>query len=679
MPIEFWREVVDRVAAEAPDTLLLAEAFWMMEGYFVRTLGMHRVYNSAFMNMLAREANDDYQRLIRNVLAFDPKILARFVNFMNNPDEETAIAQFGDGDKAYGVATLMATLPGLPMFGHGQVEGLREKYGMEYRRPKWDERPNDGMVARHLREIAPLLRRRPEFAGTDRFRLLEVEDDGGHALPDVFAYVNGRPGGPANLVLYHNRYAEAHGVVRRSAPFADGDGDTRRVGLAEALGLQGGADRFVRYRDLTDGLVYLARSDALRSGGLPVRLGAYGKRVLVDLVEERDVDGRLERLHRHLAGRGVSDLGEALVALQLAPLHEAFASLLRSRPRGEAAPQGAAADATATEAGAPGEASPPDAEVGPPTRQEPPEHGAEADTAPRSQRAGRTAAAGVEAGAPGGPDEAALRGFLQALEEAAPDERLDLATLRRRWRRVREGATAPGPGWRRAWAVASAFDHPAEVARRLRLDVALAERILSGGEADPLGVGPEGWASLWRAMLPVRRRPDLAQASADAAAPADAAGRPGTPGGAGDREATAAAASSVRPEAAPRDPAAAALAELQRDAGLQRVLGVHHHDGVRWFRREGFRAWLGAWAAVRKLRGEPEARLAGWVAELEAAEARSGYRFERLDAPASPAGDETADGAEADGREHGATTAAEAREDAPCDPDRADGSPERDA
>ncbi|MFW6082876.1 MAG: alpha-amylase family glycosyl hydrolase, partial [Chloroflexota bacterium] len=41
MPQEFWREVVDRVAEEVPDTLLLAEAFWLMEGYFVRTLGMH--------------------------------------------------------------------------------------------------------------------------------------------------------------------------------------------------------------------------------------------------------------------------------------------------------------------------------------------------------------------------------------------------------------------------------------------------------------------------------------------------------------------------------------------------------------------------------------------------------------------------------------------------------------
>lgn len=50
MPEEFWRQVVDRFSEAQSDTLLLAEAFWLMEAYFVRTLGMHRVYNSAFMN-----------------------------------------------------------------------------------------------------------------------------------------------------------------------------------------------------------------------------------------------------------------------------------------------------------------------------------------------------------------------------------------------------------------------------------------------------------------------------------------------------------------------------------------------------------------------------------------------------------------------------------------------------
>src|SRR4051795_3835472 len=153
MPQEFWREVVDRVAAEVPDTLLLAEAFWLMEGYFVRTLGMHRVYNSAFMHMLRDEDNAGYRRGVKDTPEVDPEILKRYVNFMSNPDEKTAVEQFGKGDKYFGVATVMATLPGLPMLGHGQLEGLGEKYGMEFRRAAWGETPDEGLVAAHERML----------------------------------------------------------------------------------------------------------------------------------------------------------------------------------------------------------------------------------------------------------------------------------------------------------------------------------------------------------------------------------------------------------------------------------------------------------------------------------------------------------------------------------------------
>ena len=112
MPNEFWREVVDRVAAEAPDTLLLAEAFWMMEGYFVRTLGMHRVYNSAFMNMLRDEENAKYRALMKNTWSSTRRSCKRYVNFMNNPDERTAVDQFGKGDKYFGVCHADVTMPG---------------------------------------------------------------------------------------------------------------------------------------------------------------------------------------------------------------------------------------------------------------------------------------------------------------------------------------------------------------------------------------------------------------------------------------------------------------------------------------------------------------------------------------------------------------------------------------
>jgi len=102
---------VDRFNKEMPQTLLLAEAFWLMEGYFVRTLGMHRVYNSAFMHMLMKEENQKFRATIKNTLEFNPEILKRYVNFMSNPDEQTAVEQFGKDDKYFGVATLMITLP----------------------------------------------------------------------------------------------------------------------------------------------------------------------------------------------------------------------------------------------------------------------------------------------------------------------------------------------------------------------------------------------------------------------------------------------------------------------------------------------------------------------------------------------------------------------------------------
>jgi glycosidase len=222
MPNEFWREVVDRVAAEIPDTLLLAEAFWLLEGYFVRTLGMHRVYNSAFMNMLRDEENANYRRVMKDTLEFDPEVLKRFVNFMNNPDERTAVDQFGKGDKYFGVCTLLATMPGLPMFGHGQIEGYGEKYGMEYRRAYHDEAPDGWLVNRHEREIFPLLHRRHLFSGVTDFLLYDVFDPGGWVNEDVFAYSN-RHGDERSLVVYHNRFAEAKGWIRQSAAYSVAD------------------------------------------------------------------------------------------------------------------------------------------------------------------------------------------------------------------------------------------------------------------------------------------------------------------------------------------------------------------------------------------------------------------------------------------------------------------------
>ena len=239
MPEEFWRQVVDRVAQEAPDTLLLAEAFWLLEGYFVRTLGMHRVYNSAFMNMLKDEENGKYRSVMKNTLEFNPEVLKRFVNFMSNPDEETAISQFGKGDKHFGICTMMVTLPGLPMFAHGQIEGFTEKYGMEYRYAKWDEQPDQELVRRHEREIFPLMKRRHLFAGVENFLLYDFFSPEGYVNENVFAYSN-RSGDERVLVIYHNKYESARGWVRTSVAYSvkAEEGDRSQV---DSEDLRGGA------------------------------------------------------------------------------------------------------------------------------------------------------------------------------------------------------------------------------------------------------------------------------------------------------------------------------------------------------------------------------------------------------------------------------------------------------
>jgi glycosidase len=333
MPAEFWREVVDRVAAEAPNTLLLAEAFWLMEGYFVRTLGMHRVYNSAFMNMLRDEENANYRSVIKNTLSFDPEVLKRYVNFVNNPDERTAVDQFGKGDKYFGVCTLMATLPGLPMFGHGQIEGYTERYGMEYRRAYHDEQPDPWLVARHEREICPLLHRRHLFAEVRDFLLFDFYADRGHVNEDVFAYSNSS-GGDRALVVFNNRYASTRGWIRTSCAYAEktpgGGKHLRQRTLGEGLGLAD-LSLLVAYRDAINGLEYLHRASDLNERGLQLELRAYQSHVFLDFHHLRDDDAHpWSRLCDSLAGRGVSSLEEALKLLQLEPLHQALQALIES-------------------------------------------------------------------------------------------------------------------------------------------------------------------------------------------------------------------------------------------------------------------------------------------------------------------------------------------------------------
>ncbi|MEW6193717.1 MAG: alpha-amylase family glycosyl hydrolase [Bacteroidota bacterium] len=321
-PKEFWREVVDRINAEMPETLLLAEAFWLMEGYFVRTLGMHRVYNSAFMHMMMKEENAKYRDLISNTLEFEPEILKRYVNFMSNPDEETAIKQFGTDDKYFGVCTLMVTLPGLPMFAHGQIEGYTEKYGMEYQRAYYHEIQNQWLVDRHVREIFPLAKRRYLFSNVTNFWLFDFIDDLGSTNENVFAYTNGEFGERA-LIFYNNKYQYTSGKIFRSSLKLINK-EPKTVTLAEALSINSSPNHYYVFREHVSNLEYLKSGKDFARNGFHIELNAFKYLVYLDFREVYDDEGDYEKLIKKLQGRGVPSISRALTEMKLEPVHSAF-------------------------------------------------------------------------------------------------------------------------------------------------------------------------------------------------------------------------------------------------------------------------------------------------------------------------------------------------------------------
>jgi hypothetical protein len=245
---------------------------------------------------------------------------------MNNPDEETAVAQFGRGDKYFGVCTLLVTMPGLPMFGHGQIDGFEEKYGMEYRRSYRDEQSDGGLVERHEREIFPLMKKRYLFSGSADFKLYDFFSDGS-VNENVFAYSN-RAGAECALVLYNNSYSRASGWIKDAAVAGRDTGG--RDSLCSALALHAEDQCFALMRELRSSLWYIRSSKDIAGRGLFAALDGYQAQVFLDIHEVRDSgSGGWARLNHELSGRGVPDLEAAKMDLVLGELYYRYDEIFK--------------------------------------------------------------------------------------------------------------------------------------------------------------------------------------------------------------------------------------------------------------------------------------------------------------------------------------------------------------
>jgi glycosidase len=326
MPVEFWREVVDRINAEMPQTLLLAEAFWLMESYFVRTLGMHRVYNSAFMHMMMKEENQKYRELLKNTLEFNPEILKRYVNFMSNPDEETAVNQFGKGDKYFGICIMLITMPGLPMFAHGQIEGFTEKYGMEYKCAYYNEFVDEYLVRRHEAEVFPLLQKRYLFSQVYNFELYDFIKNDGNVNENVYAFSN-KHADERVVVVYNNSYEETAGTINFSLQKANTAGGLYNNKLADAAAIKNDSLFYYICREHRSTLEYIFNGKNIHDYGLYIPLSGYEYRVYLDFREVFDHTGIYKTACENLAGNGVPSADQYLQELQLASLHNSIRKL----------------------------------------------------------------------------------------------------------------------------------------------------------------------------------------------------------------------------------------------------------------------------------------------------------------------------------------------------------------
>jgi len=242
MPREFWAEVIGELSRKAPHTLLIAEAFWLTEHFFINEIGMHRVYNSGFMHQLRDEKNREYRSYLKHILRDDPAMLERFVNFLTTPDESPAALQFADPAKYLGACRLQVCLPGLPMFGHGQWEGLKEQYGMDIPRPTQQETVDESLVEQHQRLISPLLHQRACFSSVKNFRLYDFVQPDGTVNEDVLVFSNANEA-QAFLIIFNNNPKIAQGTIGNSVlqKLHVENGQTVSLPLWQNLNLPAGA------------------------------------------------------------------------------------------------------------------------------------------------------------------------------------------------------------------------------------------------------------------------------------------------------------------------------------------------------------------------------------------------------------------------------------------------------
>jgi len=168
---EFWAEVRESL----PDSILIAESYWDTE-WQLQQMGFDYTYDKTLYDRMETFSVQDIYLHLKADIDFQKKL----TRFIENHDEQRSCDIFGK-EKLEAVAVLFATLPGMKLYYHGQLEGNTIKIPVQLRRVMYEE--PDSAVKKLYEKLLSITSQEIFHDGEWQLRdVYSITDDGADAL-----------------------------------------------------------------------------------------------------------------------------------------------------------------------------------------------------------------------------------------------------------------------------------------------------------------------------------------------------------------------------------------------------------------------------------------------------------------------------------------------------------------
>lgn len=143
---EFWPMAIAKVKSRYPDFLMVAEAYWGLDGK-LQEQGFNYTYDKYLYELLVHDDTTQIYSHLRSTLEFQ----SRTVRFTENHDEHRAAWMFDNRQRNKATTTLALGLPGMRLVQEGQMEGYRYKIMVQLRR--WHHENDDSDIEKFFKRL----------------------------------------------------------------------------------------------------------------------------------------------------------------------------------------------------------------------------------------------------------------------------------------------------------------------------------------------------------------------------------------------------------------------------------------------------------------------------------------------------------------------------------------------